>query len=174
MYEVHYGLGITGLLVIALLIGLPLLVGFAFGRKAAVIFAIATVFVGGGLFMLVASYQQAREQTVRTAHAEVMRLRGEAFRNGNTGAVPDVVVERPLTQPQDPALQAFAALLSEQRVFSDRPRPSWADQPPGLDHGVYRWPVKSGLYSTQEECRQALAAAVAGAVAQYAAAGVVK
>ena len=57
---------------------------------------------------------------------------------------------------------------SEQQIVSDpASQPAWIDQTPGLEHAVYRLPVKSGLYSTQEECRQALAVAVAQAVAQY-------
>ncbi|HEY1785766.1 MAG TPA: hypothetical protein VGG30_09470 [Pirellulales bacterium] len=157
---------IAFLLVIALLIGVPLLAGFAFGKKPGVIVAIGMVFVGGMLSMLVASYRQVQEQQLRTQHAG--RLKSQAaLRMGPMDAVAESLVERPPAEPQDPALQTFAALLAEQSVFSDRARPAWADQAPGLDHGVYRWSVKSGLYSTQEECRQALAAAVAQAVAQY-------
>ena len=153
----------------AVLVGIAFGVGIALGKKAAVIAAVVSLFFFLP-FVLFFSYFKAVRVAARMGNkqqAEVIdESQGHALRNGRS-PVPDVIVESPIAEPQDPAFQAFAALLSELKIFSDRPRPAWADQAPGLDHGVYRWPVKSGLYSTQEECRQALAVAVAQAVAQY-------
>ncbi|HTU25579.1 MAG TPA: hypothetical protein VMF30_09290, partial [Pirellulales bacterium] len=75
---------------------------------------------------------------------------------------------RQTPEPLDPAIAAFTLLLSEHATLAAETRPAWIDEKPALVQGVYRRPVKSGLYSTDEECRQALAVAIADAAAGYA------
>jgi hypothetical protein len=155
------------LLATGLLIGVPLLVGYAFGKKPAVVAAVGILLVGGSLFFMLSVDQAVKKETARELPAEAFEESpGGASHNVRVAAA-EHGVERPIAPPQDPAYQVFAVLLSEHLTFSNRARPTWADENPGLKAGVYRWPVKSGLYSTQEECRQALAVAVAQAVAQY-------
>ncbi|HEX4143889.1 MAG TPA: hypothetical protein VHY91_10175 [Pirellulales bacterium] len=130
-----------------------LLVGAALGKKAAAVAAAVSIFFIVPLVL-------------RFAYSKSERIEAAAEGPGQDAA-PDGAAEHPSAQPQDPAYRIFAALLSEHSMIADRARPTWADQAPALDHGVYRLPVNSGLYSTQDECRQALAVAVAQAVAQY-------
>jgi len=170
MVDADQGLGmvpIVFLLAIGLLIGVPLLVGYAFGKRPAVVVAVGILLVGGSLFFMLSVDQAVKNETARELPAEAFEepLVG-ASRNGRVAAA-DIVSKHPIAPPEDPAYQTFATLLSEQITFSDRARPTWADENPGLKAGVYRWPLKSGRYSTEEECRQALAVAVAQAVAEY-------
>jgi hypothetical protein len=155
-----------------LLIGVPLAVGMAFGKKAAAVMAVGSVVSAAVVaFLFVGpSYKVIREETVPAGQHADLGNTSEALREGRSlgGADRKAVVDSPIGEPPpDSAVRAYAVLLSDQKILSDRSRPAWADQPPGLDHGVYRWPLKSGLFSTQEECRQALAVAIAQAVAQY-------
>ncbi len=160
MPETATSLFIVSLLGFAVLICLPaLLVGIAVGRKAALIVAVSGIFVGVPVILLGFYLLAAPKLSPLRASTETPTHR----------AAPGVVVDLPIMElPQDPTVQAFATRLAEQKIASDPAnRPTWIDQAPGLDHAVYRLPVKSGLYSTPEECRHALAVATAQAVAHY-------
>ncbi len=71
--------------------------------------------------------------------------------------------------PHAPAPSHVASLregLLPSRIVQDV-RPPWVDQPPGNEGPTYNMPVKSGLWTTEAECQQALQGTIAKAVDEY-------